>query len=148
MAELKTKENDGDVTAFLAGVPDAQRRADAQRLLGIFRRVTKEPPRMWGASMVGYGRYHYTYATGREGDWFIAGFSPRKQDLTVYLMCGFEPLAADLARLGKHKLGKSCLYVKRLDDIDPAVLERMLKTCFKHVAEHQGCGSGARPKKK
>ena len=142
MAELKTKENDGDVEAFLAGVADAGQRADSVTLLKFVREATGLEPRMWGDSMVGFGHYHYVYATKREGDWFVTGFSPRKQALTIYLMCGFEPLAKDLEKLGRFKMGKSCLYVKRLEDIDLKELRRLVRTCMKLVAKHQGCGSG------
>lgn len=141
MAELKTKATSADVDTFIEAVPDTALRENLRWLTALMTRVTKAPPRMWGASMVGFGQYHYTYATGREGDWFIVGFSPRKQNLTLYFMCGFEPLAVHLEKLGKHKLGKSCLYVKSLSDIDRKVLEQMVRTCVRHVERHQGCGT-------
>lgn len=141
MAELKTKPTDASVAAYIAAMPDARLRGDLETLLRLLSRVTKAEPRMWGEGMVGFGTYHYTYASGREGDWFVTGFAARKTNLTIYLMCGFEPLEAHLSKLGKHKIGKGCLYVKSLADIDLKVLEAMLRTCVKFVAKHQGCGS-------
>ena len=128
MAELKTKPNDADVEAFLAALPDAQKRSDSLVLLDLFRTVTGEPPKMWGTAIVGFGDYHYVYASGRKGDWFITGFSPRKQNLTLYCMGGYEPHGEVLARLGKHKLGKGCLYINRLRDVDLNVLRELITT--------------------
>ena len=126
MAELKTKPNDGDVEAFLAALEDAQKRSDSLVLLDLFRTVTGEPPKMWGTAIVGFGDYHYAYASGREGDWFVTGFSPRKQNLTLYCMGGYEPHGELLARLGKHKMGKGCLYINRLKDVDLDVLRELV----------------------
>ena len=126
MAELKTKPNDGDVEAFLAAVPDAQKRSDSLVLLDLFRTVTGEAPKMWGTAIVGFGDYHYAYASGREGDWFVTGFSPRKQNLTLYCMGGYEPHGELLARSGKHKMGKGCLYINRLRDVDIDVLRGLV----------------------
>ena len=133
MAELKTKENDGDVVAFLNAVPDAGKRADALRVMAIMREVTGEEPRLWGDSIVGYGHYHYKYASGREGDWFLAGFSPRKANLTLYITSGFEQFEELRARLGKHTIGKSCLYVKRLSDLDEATLRELIGRSVEHM---------------
>lgn len=126
MAELKTKPTDGDVEAFLAALPDAQKRSDSFVLLDLFRTVTGESPKMWGTSIVGFGDYHYVYASGREGDWFVTGFSPRKQNLTLYCMGSYEPYGDLLARLGKHKLGKGCLYINRLQDVNLDVLRELV----------------------
>jgi hypothetical protein len=126
MAELKTKPNDGDVAAFLAAVPDTQKRNDSLVLLELFRTVTGDPGKMWGTAIVGFGDYHYAYASGREGDWFVTGFSPRKQNLTLYCMGSYEQHGELLARLGKHKLGKGCLYINRLKDVDLDVLRELL----------------------
>ena len=126
MAELKTKPNDGDVEAFLAAVPDAQKRSDSLVLLELFRTVTGDPGKMWGTAIVGFGDHHYAYASGREGDWFVTGFSPRKQNLTIYCMGSFEQHQELLARLGKHKLGKGCLYINRLKDVELDVLRELL----------------------
>jgi hypothetical protein len=136
MAELKTKRTEASVDDFIAGIADEQRRKDCRALLAMMKRVTKAPPKMWGASMVGFGSYHYRYASGREGDWFLAGFSPRRQDLTVYVMAGFEDYPELMARLGKYKTGKSCLYLKRLSDVDAAVLEKLIAASVKNMREH------------
>lgn len=128
MAELKTQRTGASVRAFLDGIPDADRRRDCKAVLRLMQQVTGLKPEMWGTAMVGFGLYHYTYASGHSGEWFQVGFAPRKRDLTVYLMAGFDGLEPQLARLGKHKTGKSCLYVARLDDIDTAVLEQMIET--------------------
>jgi hypothetical protein len=134
MAELKTHPSDASVEAFLAAVADPARREDCRTLLELMSRATGEPARMWGASMVGFGSYHYRYASGREGDWFLAGFSPRKNDLTVYVMAGFERYPELMTRLGKHKTGKSCLYLRGLADVDLAVLEELVAASAAHVA--------------
>ncbi len=133
MAELKTRENDGDVLAFLNAVPDESKRADALRMMAIMREVTGEEPRLWGDNIVGYGHYHYKYASGREGDWFLAGFSPRKANLTLYIIAGFEQFEELRARLGKHTVGKSCLYVKRLSDLDEATLRELIGRSVEHM---------------
>lgn len=125
MTDPKTRPNDGDVDDFIARV-DAARRPDCKRLVAMMAGVTGEPARMWGSSIVGFGRYEQTYATGRTGSWFLTGFSPRKRNLTLYVMGGFEPHKADLRKLGKHKTGKACLYLNKLDDVDLAVLERII----------------------
>ena len=127
MAELKTKKTDASVEAFLDGVADPRRREDARVVLGLMKRITGEEPKMWGPSIVGFGSYTYSYASGQTGDWPIAGFSPRKQALTLYLMPGFEKDADLMKRLGKHKTGKSCLYLNRLADVDASVLEELVR---------------------
>jgi hypothetical protein len=134
MADLVTKPTGADVATFLDSVEDPKRRQDAMALLEMMRRATGHEPRMWGPSIVGFGDYHYTYASGREGDWFLAGFSPRKQALTLYIVSGFEGYDALLERLGPHKTGKSCLYVKRLADVDGAVLEELVRRSAAHMA--------------
>lgn len=126
MAELKTKPTSESVDDFVAAIPDPSRRADCAQLVTLMKKVTGERPQMWGASMVGFGSYEYHYASGRSGTWFTVGFSPRKNDLTIYLARGFDQVGDLLARLGKHKIGKSCLYVKRLGDVDVDVLAQML----------------------
>ena len=113
--------------AFIDAVGHPRRREDAQVLLDLMRRVTGENPVMWGTAIVGYGSYHYRYASGQEGDWPIAGFSPRKQNLSIYIMPGFERYGALLSRLGKHKTGKSCLYINKLADVDMDVLESLVR---------------------
>ncbi len=127
MAEPKTKKTDASVAAFLDGVEDPRRREDARAVLALMKRITGEEPKMWGPGIVGFGSYTYTYASGQTGDWPIAGFSPRKQALTLYLMPGFEKDADLMKRLGKHKTGKSCLYLSRLADADAGVLEELVR---------------------
>lgn len=127
---VKTLENDGDVEAFIASVPDETRRRDARTLLGLMARATGQPARLWGASIVGFGRYHYAYSSGREGDMAAAGYSPRKAATTIYLMDGADRHEEMLARLGPHTLGKGCLYLKRLDDVDLGVLEGIVRESY------------------
>jgi len=127
MAELKTKLNDGNVEDFLNAVKDEQKRADSYKLLKMMEKISGEPAKMWGDAIVGFGSYHYIYASGREGDWMLTGFSPRKANISVYLMAGFDELGDELSVLGKHKSSKGCLYVKKLSDIDEKVLRKMIK---------------------
>lgn len=134
MAELKTKPSDDSVEAFLNSVEDDQKREDAFALLALMKEVTGEDPTMWGDSIVGFGSYHYRYASGREGDWFLTSFSPRKRNLTLYIMAGFEEYDDLLARLGKFKTGKSCLYLKRLEDVNVGVLRELVRQSAEHVA--------------
>jgi len=133
MAELKTKQNDASVEAFLNGIADERKRQDAFTVLHLMAEVTGEAPTMWGESIVGFGRYHYKYASGREADWMLTGFSPRKQNLTVYIMAGFAQYDELLARLGKHSTGGSCLYIKKLQDIDLAVLRELVSQSVAHM---------------
>jgi len=134
MAELKTKLNDASVLDFLNGVEDEQKRQDSFKILEIMQEVTGEEPKMWGSSIIGFGSYHYKYASGREGDWFQTGFSPRKQSLTLYIMSGFEQYEELLGKLGKHSTGKSCLYVKKNADVDLDVLRELIKLSVELVA--------------
>ncbi len=128
MTEPKTKPGTQSVTEFLNAVPDDQKRKDSKVLAAIMRRATGCKPVMWGGSIVGFDRYHYRYDSGREGEWPIVGFAPRKQALTVYIMPGFSQYAALLGKLGKHTTAKSCLYIKRLSDVDLTVLEKLIDT--------------------
>ncbi|MBA2530771.1 MAG: DUF1801 domain-containing protein [Nocardioidaceae bacterium] len=130
MAELKTTPDDQGALAFVAAVPDEVRRRDAGAVLELMAKVTGQPPVMWGSSIVGFGTYHYVYGSGREGDTMMIGFSPRKAATTVYLMDGFDDHGDLLARLGPHSTGKSCLYLERLDDIDPSVLEELVRRSY------------------
>ena len=115
------------VEDFLAGVPDGPRREDARRLCALMAQITGEPPAMWGTSIIGFGAYHYRYASGRSGDSALASFSPRSQHLVIYLVGGFEGRHQPvLARLGPHKTGKGCLYLKRLDDVDQDALRELI----------------------
>ena len=137
MAQLKTQPNDGDVGAFLASVEHPTRRQDSQVVLELMRRITGEEPKLWGPSIVGFGSYHYRYASGREGDWFLTGFSPRKQSLTLYIMAGFSRYDELLAQLGKHKTGKSCLYINKLADVDMEVLEALVRASVEHLRDNE-----------
>ncbi|HEX7902961.1 MAG TPA: DUF1801 domain-containing protein [Chitinophagaceae bacterium] len=136
MVELKTKQNDASVEKFLKAVKEEQQRKDALVILELFKKATGEEPKMWGSSIVGFGTYHYKYASGREGDWFVTGFSPRKQNMTLYLCCGFEPYGDLLKKLGKFKTGKGCLYFKKLEDIDLSILKEMIKGHKKILAKY------------
>lgn len=135
MAESKTKPTEVTPAAFLDAVPDATKRADAKALAAMMERVTGQPPRMWGPSIVGFGEYHYRYESGREGDMARVGFSPRATSLVVYLVDGYGGKEQQLARLGKHKIGKSCLYIKKLADVDEAVLEEMVRDSLAYMDE-------------
>lgn len=128
MAENKTRPTDTSVAQFLEQTENPKRRAEAFALDALFRWVTGFEPRMWGPSMVGYGSYHYIYDSGRQGDFLATGFAPRKANLSIYIMPGYQDYSAILARLGKHKTGKSCLYVNSLEDIDLDVLETLIST--------------------
>ena len=138
MATLKTVKNDASVDKFIDGVADEKRREDARKVLELMKRVTGEEPKMWGPSIVGFGTYQYKYASGRGGDWMRTGFSPRKQNLTVYIMDGFDKYEDLMAKLGKYKTGKSCLYINKLEDIDFKVLERLVKESMKHFNKKYG----------
>jgi hypothetical protein len=126
MAELKTKKNDASVAAFLDKVENIKKRLDCYAILNLMKSVTGQEPKMWGESIVGFGSYHYKYASGHEGDMPLAGFSPRKNNLTIYIMPGFERYEALMAKLGKYKAGKSCLYIKSMNDVDPIVLRELV----------------------
>ena len=125
-SQNKTKQTSVAPKTFLRSVEPERRRKDGQALLAFFDRVTGLKPRMWGPSIIGYGRYYYKYESGREGEFMLTGFSPRKSALTIYIMPGYRDMADKLARLGKHKLGKSCLYINKLDDVDLDVLEEIV----------------------
>ena len=133
MAELKTKKNIASVSRFLDGITDEERRRDCLTVADLMKRATKTEPAMWGTSIVGFGSYHYKYESGREGDWFLAGFSPRKQDLTLYIVPGVERYPSLLKKLGKHKTGRSCLCIKRLCDVDVKVLGELIERSVKDV---------------
>jgi len=135
MAELKTKPNDQSVEAFLDGIGDEKKRQDSLIILELMKQVTGAEARMWGDSIVGFGSYHYTYASGREGDWFLTGFAPRKRNLTLYIMSGFSDYDALLEKLGKFKTGKACLYVNKIEDIDLRTLRELIEQSVAHVAQ-------------
>jgi len=135
MTENKTQATGADVTAFIEAVADETQRADAHILSGLMARISGAPPKMWGPSIIGFGSYHYKYDSGREGDTLRIGFSPRKGQTVLYLPGTISGQADLLARLGKHKEGKGCLYIKRLSDVDMAVLEEMVRASVGYMAE-------------
>jgi hypothetical protein len=139
MAELKTQRNDGNVADFVAGIADENRRQDAADLVALMSRVTGSAAEMWGTAIVGFGEYTYRYASGRTATWFPVGFAPRKQNLALYLYGGYDDAeaAALLQRLGPHKTGKGCLYVKRLGDVDPLALADLLRRAVTRAAESE-----------
>ncbi|MDH3430467.1 MAG: DUF1801 domain-containing protein [Gammaproteobacteria bacterium] len=126
MAENKTKATKASVSAFLNAIKDTRQRADAKKVAAMMRKATGKRARMWGTSIVGFGSYHYKYASGHEGDWALVGFSPRKQNLVVYIMPGVAEFPELMSKLGKYKIGKSCLYLKKLEDVDEAVLQKLI----------------------
>jgi hypothetical protein len=134
MAELKTKKTDASVEEFLNGVADETRRRDCFTLLDMMKKVTRKEPKMWGSSIIGLGEYQYKYPSGREMVWFPIGFSPRKQDLTIYVVAGYERFPELMRKLGKYKTGKSCLYIKKLEDVDMKVLKQLLTEGYKALA--------------
>lgn len=138
MAELKTKQNDASIEAYLNAIDDPQRKMDCQKIHQMMQKVTGHEGSMWGDSIVGYGSYHYKYESGREGDWMQVGFSNRKQSISLYIMSGFGKYEKMLAKLGKHKTGKSCLYINKLDDIDENILEEMIKTSVAFIQQKYG----------
>jgi len=133
MTELKTKVNEASVTKFLDSIPDDAKRKDSYTLVALLRTATKAEPKMWGSSIVGFDVYHYVGKSGREGDWLLAGMSPRKQNLTLYMLGGWEHEAELLAKLGPHSLGKGCLYLKRLDDVKMPVLKKLIAVALKRA---------------
>jgi len=131
MAELKTKATDASVDEFLQGIEDEKKRADCYQIMEIMKKATKSEPKMWGTSIIGFGDYHYKYETGRENDWFITRFSPRKQNLTLYMMGGFD--RETLQKLGKYKTGKGCLYINKIEDVDTKVLKELVTKSIKSL---------------
>jgi hypothetical protein len=134
MSEAKTKPSAESVQEFLQNMHDRKRTEDCLALIELMQKATACKPVMWGSSIVGFGKYTYRYANGREGDWPVIGFSPRKNDLTLYIMPGFEKYDLLLQKLGKHKTGKSCLYLKTLADVDLKVLEKIISESVKAMA--------------
>jgi hypothetical protein len=129
MAELTTQVTKASIEKFLDGIKDEKKRQDCYQLLKIMKKATRAEPKMWGTSIVGFGDYHYVYASGREGDWFLTGFSPRAQNLTLYMMGGFD--GEILKKLGKYKTGKGCLYINKLEDVDTKVLNELITKSVK-----------------
>ena len=135
MADNKTIKTEASVEDYLNAVENDSKRADSFAILELMREVTGEEPAMWGPSIIGFGDYHYKYASGREGDFFLVGFSPRKRNLTLYIMGGFESYDSLLSDLDKFKTGKSCLYINKLADVDLPTLRELIAQSVKHVAE-------------
>ena len=136
MAEPKTKPTKASVKEFLNQIPDKERRDDCLAVAKMMEEITGDKPKMWGPSIVGFGTYHYKYASGREGDWPVTGFSPRKKDLTLYIMMGFEKHPELMQKLGKHSVGKSCLYIKQLSDVHLPTLKKLIKASIKDLRAH------------
>ncbi|MEA3014645.1 MAG: hypothetical protein QOD42_3190 [Sphingomonadales bacterium] len=135
MAEIKTRPTGVAVDDFIEKVPDPRRREDARTVRALMERLSGEPAEMWGPSIIGFGTYHYKYDSGHEGDMARLGFSPRKAELVLYVLTGAAEQQAQLARLGKHKTGKVCLYIKKLSDVDEAVLEEMVAGALAYMDE-------------
>jgi hypothetical protein len=135
MAELKTQKNKASVKAFLDGVADERKRRDAKAVLALMQAITKEKPAMWGPSIVGFGSYNYKQRSGQAAQWPLTGFSPRKDSLTLYIMPGFEKYSELLGKLGKHKTGVSCLYIKSLDDVHVPTLKTLVRESVKHMKQ-------------
>lgn len=134
MAELKTKLNDASVEGFLDKVADEKKREDSYKILELMKKITKAEPRMWGDSIIGFGKHRYKYKSGRELDWFLTGFSPRKQSLTFYIMTGFNEYNELLKKLGKYKTSKACLYIKKLEDVNLKVLKEIITRSIKSTS--------------
>jgi hypothetical protein len=135
MAEPKTKPTDRDVEDFLNSVQDEKKRQDSFTILRLMEEATGEEPQMWGDSIIGFGLYKYKYASGREGEWFLTGFSPRVQNLTLYIMSGFDQYEVLLGQLGKYKTGKSCLYINKIEDVDLQTLKDLVEQSVEHMAK-------------
>lgn len=137
-AKNKTVETDASVNGFLDAVDDEEKRNASLKIAHMMAKITGEPAKMWGPSIIGFGTYHYKYDSGREGDFLKIGFSPRKTNLTLYIMPGFDRYAELMEKLGKYKTGKSCLYVKKLEDIDWSVLEELCELSYAYMTEKYG----------
>lgn len=135
MGENKTQPTGTPTNLFLEGILDKQKREDSHLLYDLFKKHTACDGIMWGSSIIGFGQYHYKYKSGREGDWFVAGFSPRKNAITLYLMCELSPLQVEIAQLGKVKTGKGCIYIRRLSDVSLQVLEQLIEKSVKITLE-------------
>ena len=133
MAELKTKRNDASVDDFLDSIKDEQVRKDCRAIADIMQKAAKAKPQMWGPSIVGFGSRRYKYASGREIDWMLIAFSPRKQNITLYISSGFDGYDELTAKLGKHSSGKGCLYIKRLSDVHLPTLKKLINASVKHM---------------
>jgi len=133
--ELKTKQNKASVSSFLNTIEDPQKRKDCKEISKLMKAITGKKPTMWGSSIVGFDTYDYTYASGRSGTWFIVGFSPRKQNITIYIMPGYKDYGTLLDKLGPHKIGKSCIYIKSLEHIHLPTLKKIITSGYKDMKE-------------
>lgn len=133
MAELKTRPTKASVAAFIDGIDDPQKKRDAKKIAAMMRRATGSCATMWGPQIVGFGKYSSTNTAGQDFEWMLTGFSPRRQALTVYIMPGFDPFGALMKKLGRYKTGKSCLYIKRLEDVDEGVLQQLIDESVNHM---------------
>ena len=138
MAENKTKATEASVESYISAIEDEARRKDCEALTSLMTKATKQPPKMWGTSIVGFGSYHYKYESGREGNSCLTGFSSRKGDISIYLVADFPGQGELLAKLGKHKMGKGCLYVRKLSDVDPKILEQLVIGTVAERKRHYG----------
>lgn len=138
MAKNKTQKTEKSVEDFLHSVENERRKQDSFAVLDIMKEITGEAPKMWGPAIVGFGDYHYKYESGREGDFFKVGFSPRKQSMTLYIMNGFERYPELMGKLGKHKIGKSCLYINKLDDVDQEILKELILESYNYMTNKYG----------
>ncbi len=137
MAELKTQKTDASVDEFIHTIPDPKKQQDCQAIIDLMQAATDAPPRMWGTAIVGFGEIHLKYQSGRELDWFPIGFSPRKQNIALYLSGGLEPLEDLLKKLGKYNTGKGCLYINRLDDVDLTTLKKIIERSARSASKRQ-----------
>jgi len=135
MSEIKTRLNDKDLDEFLNSIENRKRSEDTNKIIDIMKKVTSHEPKMWGDSIIGFDTYHYKYKTGREGDWLAIGVAPRKQNISLYLMNGFNEYEDLLSKLGKHKVGKACLYINKIEDINIKILEELIAKSYKSVKE-------------
>ncbi len=140
MTEIKTKLTDASVDDFLNSIKDEQVREDCWTIVDIMQKATKAKPQMWGSSIVGFGSYHYKYASGREADWMLIAFSPRKQNITLYIWSGFEGYEELMAKLGKHSCSKACIYIKRLSDVHLPTLKKLVNASVKHMLKTKSSG--------
>ncbi|NKB37311.1 MAG: DUF1801 domain-containing protein [Gammaproteobacteria bacterium] len=139
MSELKTKKNKASVREFIDSIEDSEKKKDCKQLATMMRKLSGKRAAMWGDSIVGFGEYHYKYKSGREGDWPVTGFSPRKQNISIYIMPGFSKYKKQLAKLGKHKHSVSCLYIKRLSDIDVEALKEIVADSIERMTRMYEC---------
>ncbi len=139
MSSNKTVETDASVEKFINAVENEQKRKDSRELIALMSKITGAQPRLWGSSLIGFGKYHYKYASGREGDFFLTGFSPRKAALTIYIVSGFSSHEDQMAKLGPHKTGKSCLYIKNLDAVDREVLKGLIQDSVSYMRKQYDC---------